>query len=285
MGNLRACFALAAGLAACGNDHGTVVDAPKLIDAAIDAEAIDAPSVDASLYDFSCLTNPQPTMAPDTLTYAGTADAISIAGGGLTAQAGVVLDAYLVSAPTVSIANTTSAIDGTFSVSLTTSGTPLDAFVKAVTPKNGATTYRISYVYPPNLLHASAAGVLMPVVDDATFGELASFVMATQDDSTNGSMFVQVQDCGGVAIKGATLSVQQNGADVGTQFDLGTLAAQAAGFFFVFNVPDGDTQVSATLGTTTFPTTAHTVTAYKKAGTANAEGTITITQVVPGPST
>src|ERR1700690_4344326 len=117
MGNLRACFALAAGLAACGNDHATV-DAPKLIDAAIDAKVYLDAGIDASLYDFSCLTNSQPTTAPDSLTYAGTADAISL--NGLAAQAGVVLNAYLVSAPTVSIANTTSAVDGSFTVTLTT---------------------------------------------------------------------------------------------------------------------------------------------------------------------
>ncbi len=282
MGNLRACFALAAGLAACGNDHATV-DAPKLIDAPIDAKVYLDSGIDASLYDFSCLTNPQPTTAPDSLTYAGTADAISLTNG-LVAQAGVVLNAYLVSDPTTSIANATSAVDGTFTVTLTTPGTPLNAFVKAVTPKNGSTTYRISYVYPPNLLNASAAGVLMPVIDDTTFTELSGFAGATQDDSMNGSMFVQVQDCGGAPIKGATLSVQQTGADVGTIFDLGAqVGAQAAGFFFVFNVPDGDTQVSAKLGPTSFPTTAHTVKAYKKPGTANSEGSITITQVVPGP--
>jgi len=277
MGKLRISLALVL-VAACGSssNHGQL-DA-KTADAPIDTRPIDAPMPDASPYDFSCLTNQQPTTAPDTLAYAGTTEAITT--GGLSAAGAVALNVYKVSAPTTSIAMQTSASDGTFSMSLTTGGMPLDVFVTAANA-----TYRTAYVYPPNPLHAAAAGVLIPVISDATFTELSGLAGTTQDDSVNGALFVQVQDCAGMSVAGVTLHVQQAGTDVGTLFDLGELTAQAAGDFFAFNVPDGATQLTVTIGTLTFPTTARTVGVHKKPATTGAEATITVTQVVPGPST
>jgi hypothetical protein len=254
------------------------MDAKKADAAPIDTRPIDTVQPDASPYDFSCLSNQQPTTAPDPLAYAGTTDTIGT--GGLTALGGVALNVYKVSAPTTSIETETSAGDGTFSASLVTGGTPLDIFVTAE-----KATYRSAYVYPPNPLHTAATGVVIPSVSDATFTQLSGFAGATQDDSANGALFIQVQDCSGMAISHATLNVQQGGTDVGTLFDLGSLLAQAAGDYFVFNVPDGATQLTVTIGAVTFPTTARTVGAHKMPATTGAEGTITITQVVPGPST
>jgi hypothetical protein len=106
----------------------------------------------------------------------------------------------------------------------------------------------------------------------------------TQDDTANGALTVAVTDCSltnPMPIDGATLKVQQGGQDVGTVFDLGALAAQAAGTFFVFNVPDGPTQLIVSFDNMTFPT--RTVVAHKKPMGMNTEGTLTATIVRPGP--
>ncbi len=274
MGNLRACFAFAAGLAACGNDHATV-DALKPIDAAIDAKPIDAEAIDASLGDFSCVSNPAATTAPATVTFAGTTDTLS--GMALGAVGSVVLDAYKVSDPTTVIGTVTSdAVAGTFSKSLDTGLVPLDAFVKGT-----KAAYRTTYLYPPNPLAADATGVLFPIISDATFTMVSA--IATQDDSVNGALFIIVADCSGTALGTATLTVTQAGAPVGTVFNIGQFVSQLAGYYFVFNVPDGPTQIQASVGSLTFPTTARTVQAYKKPSGDTAEGTITFTQIVPGP--
>jgi hypothetical protein len=122
--------------------------------------------------------------------------------------------------------------------------------------------------------------VPVPLIDQATFGQLTGFAQVTQDDTANGAMVVTVSDCSLAPINGATLSVQQNGMDQGMVFDIGAVISQAAGIFFVFNVPDGATDLTATYNGMTFPV--RTVMAHAQAD-AESPGTITATALVPGP--
>ena len=80
-------------------------------------------------------------------------------------------------------------------------------------------------------------------LNTATFGQLSLLLQfnPAQDDANNGVVLAAVLDCAGMPINGATLKVQQNNADVGQQYS----SPMAGGAFFVANVPDGATQVSA----------------------------------------
>lgn len=92
---------------------------------------------------------------------------------------------------------------------------------------------------------------------------------------------MQVVDCAGTAVVGATLTAKQGTADAGTVFPVPAVAMQP-GTFFVVNVPDGNTDVSATFNGMTFQT--HTVIAFKKNATDIANGSISATFVQPGPN-
>jgi hypothetical protein len=101
-------------------------------------------------------------------------------------------------------------------------------------------------------------------------------------------MFVVVHDCNlttPTPIDGATLKVQQNNTDVGDILDIGQFVPQAAGTFFVANVPDNagtsTTKVSASYNGMNFPVV--TVTVHKKPAGTGQIGTVTVTDVPPGP--
>lgn len=276
MGKLR--LSLVIGLAACGSNNATPDAHIVVVDAAPDAKVfMDAPP---PTYDFSCFGMAAPTTAADPVTIAGQTGSLSQTGT-LTGLNGVAVEFYKtgVAAP---LATTTSATlnmtDGAFaSGDLATGGTPLDGYVKA-----SIAAYRTTFLYPPSKVVANLANVPVPMLDSNNFDLLLQFVlMATQNDTANGVLFVPVTDCALMPINGATLSVKQGATEVGEQHDLGMLAAQAAGTFIVLNVPDGDVTVSASYNGMDFPP--HVVTAHKKPNGANAVGTITATAVRPGP--
>jgi hypothetical protein len=262
------------GTAACGSNNNNPVDAHVVVpDAKIDAQ------IDAKLFndapapnlDFSCFGLPAPTMADDPVTISGTTSEISQAG--LTATDGVTV-AFFKSGVATALATVTTAGGGLFaSGNVATGGTPVDAYIRASLAQT-----RTTYLYPPNVVHKSIANVPVPLVTNATFGLLTMFAQVTQDDTNDGALIAILSDCAQTPINGATLSVKQGTTEVGTQFDLGQLSSMAAGTFFVFNVPDGSTTLTATYGTMTFPV--RTVLAHK---TADGAGSMTATEVLPGP--
>ena len=273
MGKL-ALIALALALAACGSDHAKPDASIPTDSQPIDAKPIDAEMIDAPSYDFSCLGNTGKTTAPDTVTVSGTT--VSVGSGGGSPIGGVALAVYKVSAPTVALDTTTSATDGSFSATLSTGGVPLDTFITAT-----LASYRTSYVYTAQPIAASATGVDLPVIAQATFAQLSS-ALGNQDDTKNGALLVTTLDCSGKSITNATLAVTQGGTPVGTVVNLGFASQTLADVFFVFNVPDGDTQVSASASATTFPETPRTITAHE--APAGGEGTLTIVTLIPGPT-
>jgi hypothetical protein len=178
------------------------------------------------------------------------------------------------------LATVTSDSGGVFTTgNIATGGVPIDGYIRGMEP-----TYRSSYIYPPSVVDMSLTGVPVLLVSNQAFGFVEMIASVTQDDDNNGVLLIQVADCTTTpmpqAIDGATVMVQQSGTDVGTIFDLGALAAQAAGTFFVFNVPDGATQVLVSYNGMNFPS--HTVMARKRPAGPNPEATVTVLAARPG---
>jgi hypothetical protein len=270
MGNLRACFAVAMlALAACGSNEAKPDALIIIPDAAIDAKVwMDAPPPTA---DLTCLNAAAPTTAPANITISGSTSTLSMGGGMALADADI--DVFAVGNATA-LASVTSDSTGAFMTgNIATGGTPINGYVRSM-----ATGYRSTYTYPGTVVAASLTGVPVIHVTGQTFTLLEQFAGVQQDDTENGALIVLALDCAGDPLDGATVAVQQSNADVGTVFDLGALAPQAAGTFFAFNVPDGDTQVKVSFNGMAFPT--RTVTAYQAPGKGG-EGTVTNVQVTP----
>ena len=262
---------------ACGSDSASTSDAKaidaKSIDAKVFLDAAGSGSGSGSAnYDFTCFGGTPATTAADPITITGVVDELSLSG--LNAKADVPVALFKTGNATALATTTSAATTGDFaSGNLVTGGVPLDAFVRA-----SFAAYRTTYLYPPNPAKASLANVPVPIISNSTFGTLQQFGQATQNDTNNGAFLLILSDCAQNPINGASVTVQQNNANVGTVFDLGSFAAQAAGLFFVFNVPDGNTTVTAKYGTMTFPV--RILPAHKGV---DGVGSITATEVLPGP--
>jgi hypothetical protein len=270
-------FAL--GVAACGSDNKGTADAgktfmdapPKVFMDAPPKVYMDAPPVN---YNFTCFGVTPPATAADPVTIAGTTDEFSMNGG--TPLGGVTVETYKTGNATALDTKTSAATVGTFtSGNLVTGAVPLDAYLKT-----SLTGYRTTYLYPPNKVVANLAGVPVPMMSHATFTQLNQFV--GQNDTANGLLLITVADCALMPIAGATLTAKQANANVGSILDLGQLTGQAAldGLYIVSNVPDGDTTIGASYNNMTFPS--HVVGAHKIPDNA-ADGTMTVSAVVPGP--
>lgn len=278
MGNMRACsaFALLA-LAACGSDHAKP-DAQIIIpDAAIDAKVWeDAPPPS---YDLSCYGGSAPTTAANPISIAGTTGTVG-QGGQLTPVPNIPVDVFKTGTNTPA-GTDISDNSGAFMISnIVTGGVPLDGYLRA-TDLGAMRIYRTSYLYPPSPITADLTGVPVTMISQQNFDFVRNIAQAQQDDANNGALLVLVVDCSMMPIAEATITVKQNGADVGTIFGLGALLPQAAGTFFVFDVPDGGTDIVATYNNMTFPM--RTVAAHKKPPGPNSMGTLTTTAVRPGP--
>jgi hypothetical protein len=268
---------------ACGSDKAKSPDAAVQQDAPADSpKPIDA-APDASPYDFTCYGMSNPGSAADPITVAGTTESFSMGGATPVGNAAV---AVYKDGVAVAVASATSDGSGAFTAApaIVTAGSPFAGYIKAK-----LAAYRVSYLYPPNPIVASIASLPLPMISTSTWDLLKQFAGVTQNDTTNGALLITVTDCANMPINGATLKVQQAGSDVGVQHDLGQVVSQAAGIIIVSDVPDGATDVSATFGNMTFPV--HTVIAHKEeavgsgagSGSAEIEGTLSLTTVRPGP--
>ncbi|MEO8548368.1 MAG: hypothetical protein ABI678_00265 [Kofleriaceae bacterium] len=273
MGKLSLCL-VALGVAACGSDNNNPADAKVVI--VPDAKMIDAPKVfnDAPPvnYNFSCYNQPAPTTAADPVTISGTTETFSTT---LDTLPGVTVQSYKAGVATMLDTQTSGAAGAFTTGSLATGGVPLDGYLRA-----SIAGYRTTYLYPPNKVVANLTMVPVPLISNATFTQLNALV--NQNDTNNGMLLVTVADCSLMPISGADLTAKQNGNNAGTITDLGAvLGAMADGLYIVANVPDGDVTVAATYNSMNFP--GRVVAAHKKPADANAEGTLTVTAVVPGP--
>lgn len=275
MGNVR--IYLFAVLAACGGGNSKTPDAAVTHDAPADVGVDVGETFDAvPQYDFSCLGVQPPATAADPISIGGTTEEVTTSG--LSPVADVVVSAFKGNSGSA-IGMATSMSDGSFMIpGLATGGTPLDGHLQA--PK---ATYRTTYLFPGFPLATDLTGAPVVMFSDQTFNLLTgSLLHVTQDDTANGVVFALLTDCAFTPISGGMVSVQQGGTDAGDVISLeAELGSMGAGAFLVLNVPDGPTEVSGSYGGMTFPV--HTVGAHKKPGGQNAEGTLTVTQVRPGP--
>ena len=278
MGSLRAALLASAlaSLAACGGDS-PAADALIIVpDAAPDARPIDAPP-DAPSYNLTCSGQPFPTTAPATIVANGTTQEIS--GGGLSAIGTATVSTFKVG--TAAAVNTvTSAANGNFTTgSLATGGVPFDGYIQGF-KDDAANAFRNTFVFPPAPFAADAPLVPVIMVRSSLFTAIGIGAGVTQNDTENGALMLFVTDCANTPMAGATVSAKQGGNNVGTVFDLAVVSPMAAGIYVVFNVPPGDTDVSASYMGMTFP--AHRVISFKN-GNGITTGATTLTIVRPGP--
>lgn len=274
MGKLRF-VALSLAMAACGSDHAAVpdasIDAPKTPDAKVWNDAPPGPT-----YDLACYGMTPGTTVGDPIVVSGTAGQLNPQTQSISGLEGVAVDIFKVGVPTAA-KSVTSGTMGAYTSGDITGGVAIDHL------RGALATYRTTYLYPPQPIRMTVPGdVPLPLISNAAFDTIQMYA-GTQNE-TKGAFLITVTDCA-IAnpqlIDGATLHVQQNNADVGDVFDVGQFLPQAAGVYFVMNVPVGDTQVWADYNGKTFPK--RTVGSFAKPNGANAEGTITVTAIPPGP--
>ena len=236
-------------LVACGGGDSSPVDAQIIVPDAPPDSPPPPPDAPEQQLDLSCMNNPAPTTAPATITLSGTATDINV----LTQMPVPVADAtvlarnandVMVGAPDMTDAA------GVWTLSnLPTGMVPLDGYMEAT--KSG---HRTTRVYPPEPLTGNQSDIPVPLLSNATFSTLVSVAGANQSPN-NGTVGLVVLDCVATPVAGATISVTQNGTEVGEQFDASVLQD---GLFVVFDVPPGATVVNASINGTTFR--AHTIT-------------------------
>ena len=284
MGKHRAGLALAiaplalASTAACGGGESGPSDAPVVIipDAPPDGPP-DAPP-DARTYDLSCASTPFPTTAPATVTAAGTVQELGMSG--VSAVAGATLATFQIGGEAAVDTATSDATGGFTTGALPTGGAPFDGYIRA-SKADAQNPYRHTFVFPPAPLAADLPLVPVLMLRASLFSLIASAVAGVnQNDAANGALMVFVTDCTSTPIPGSTVSVKRDGVAVGTVFDFSQVSPMAAGAYFVFNVPAGEVDVSASYEGTTFP--AHRVISFANGGDV-ANGATTLTIARPGP--
>lgn len=245
MRQLSSLILLLAPLVACSSDpasgtgdDGTSVDGGTFV--------VDPPTpVDP---DLGCVNQPVSNTAVDPITLAGTVAGVTLGGPSPVDAADVVL--FRAGEPTV-LARTQSASGGAFSTGTVASGGhALHAYLKAT--KAG---YRTSFFYPAVPFAENASNLVVPAISDADFETVKTALGATQDDKHNGVLLVEVKDCTGAPLPGATLRVHRGNSpnSLGQAFELGGIIPSAKGAYIVFNVPDGKVFVSASYSGTMLP--------------------------------
>lgn len=230
-------------VAACGKDNGSNPDTGP----------------------YACLGDPLPTTAPATITVTGTVTQGVISPA---ASADAAVTAYR-TGNTTPLATTTTAANGTFSLTISTGGTPVDGYLQIA--KSG---YITTFAYPPAPLAANATESAI-IVTSTEFNGLSQSAGVTQDGA-KGFIAVVVENCDGAPISGATVTTNPAGT---YRYNAGGFPSSSAtstatdGIAYVFNVGPGDVVVQAQGGGHTLR--AHTV----AAGT----GGIVLTAITPGP--
>lgn len=276
MSNFRVPASLAAvAFGACGGSNASIDAPPPVIhDAGPDAPP-DGPS-----YNFSCYGVAPPTTASATVTLSGVVQQLTIDLSGsvaLVPLAGATVDACPVASPNCAPGQrfdqqTSAATTGTFTTAPINTGVtpaPLDAFLKGT--KSG---YRPSYAYPPMPFTGDQPDIPLATIMNTTFDFAISLgVLGVTHSAGNGLMGVAATDCNLLPLNGAVISIKQNGSEVSPTNAIDGAAFGQGGGEVRFNVPPGDTVVSASFMGMTFPP--HTVQVF-------ADST-TYTGVRPGP--
>jgi len=247
MGNFRTVMSIGLlSVAACGDDGGSAtIDAPKAIDAAVDAIPDSPPADVGPTYDFTCLNNAAPTTIAATVTVSGSAQHVVIQGmaPAVVANGGVSVKACKGDCTgqndlgTTTSSNVAGTLGAYSTAALTTGGTALDGYLDAT--KTGD---RRTLVFPPSPLAQSQSNV--PILQFSDGAMLALAGLGITQSAQKGMVGIVVTDCAGMPIEGATVTVTPAGD---SPLDLGTLAqGMAPGTWLIMNVPAGDATVAAT---------------------------------------
>lgn len=184
---------------------------------------------------------------PATVTVAGVASTVGI--GGRTPLAGVAIAAFP-EGGTTSIAMTTSAANGTYSLVIPTSGVALDGYLKGT--QSGK---KDNFLYPPKPLTVDVPSAPVLMVTQGIFDTLASLAQVNQDPA-KGWVGVQVFDAANMPVAGVVVTsspagtVKYNGS-TGTPSRTATMT-DVDGIAYIFNVTAGSVTISATGGGMTF---------------------------------
>ena len=145
--------------------------------------------------DLTCSGVPLPTTATATVTLTGTVIAAGISSAPLS---GATVTAFTTSG--TMLGTTTSATGGAFSLTVSTGGTPLDAFVKVTASQKVETDW-----YPAVPLVGNRSTGEINVFGSGTLTLLAGVAGITLDPNASQAFFT-VDDCSGMPINGATVS-------------------------------------------------------------------------------
>lgn len=200
------------------------------------------PTDDSGTPSFPCQSS-LPTTAPATVTLAG--GVVDQGLGGTTPITGAAIDAYGTQTSTTSIASTTSDASGDFTFDVATGGVPLDGYLK-ITKAGELDTY----LYPNFPLTSDQSKLAGVMVTSMSFGGLAFLEGQTQDPA-KGFTAVEVLDCAGMSVAGATVATSAGGTakyDGATGPDKTATSTGADGIAYVFNMTVGDATIMVTVG-------------------------------------
>jgi hypothetical protein len=195
--------------------------------------------------------NPPPIDSPpaaQTITVTGTASELTAGGG--TPVEGLLVQAFSNDDENTVVTSSTTAADGTYTLTITTNGVALDGFLKAT--KTGLVD---TYLYPPAPLAADFDGASLNMVSQNTFDLLSNLCQGNQDPAM-GTIAMLAQDAAGNDVAGVTFTstpaaskVCYNGANGLPSGSATETAADGVGY--LFNVT-GDATVNAAADGQTF---------------------------------
>ncbi|MEO7793344.1 MAG: hypothetical protein ABIV06_01110 [Thermoanaerobaculia bacterium] len=190
-------------------------------------------------YNFFCAGAPAPTSAADPLMLTGALTDF-LSGNPI---GGATVEARRQSGGTLLDSDTTVA-DGSFSLSASTGGIPLSAYLAIV-----AASYPSTYLYPADPFAADAVGLGVRAISTSSLSLAYFFAGLGVQTPNTGTTVILVADCDGVPIQGATVAfAPAAGAlrylESGTPSPSAT-ATDATGAAMGFNAPPGNTSLSA----------------------------------------
>lgn len=222
---------------------------------------------------FACKGQPLPTTAPSTITVSGTVTQQNGSPNG-TPVSGASVQGFKISNNQSLGAPVTTKQDGSFKKALSTGGKPLAAYLQST-----ATGLVDSYLFPAVPLAASVSGLSVFMVSSQTLTLLygAGLGFGNSPDKTKGTVVVEVVDCSGNPVSGATVIAKPAPAKI--VYTSGNLVPSqnatstgADGVAYLFNAPAGGVRVNARVPGIG-PLRAHTVQSFA--------GAVTFTQVEP----
>jgi hypothetical protein len=192
---------------------------------------------------------------PQMITLSGTATARGI--GGATPVNGATVAAYRNSDENTPIGMATTGADGTFSITITTTGgAPLEGFLKAT-----ANGHVVSYLYPPGPVGSDLAMIPMNMLETGTYGTL--YTLAGVGEMQGRSIVAMIVVGGTMLssppVQGATIAVNPAATyrytNPQTGFPSATTSTHTDGIGFALNAMPGAITASAMKAGSTFKPT------------------------------